>query len=220
MIDPTATRLPEVTTRPGQVLPFALPMRSPEVGLAILAVTTGGFAGYWLFRHFTEVGPGRPSLQLVPIPLIALVFALWQTWISHQFKNPSVEVSTHPLQPGAPVELLVTQEGPAKLRNISARLVCRKVQHSQDHNRSVTGLDEIFLFDICDVDISADTPWTQRMTIAIPEHALGSSIRGSVDVRWYVELTAKGALRWPQVTKFEVLMAWRILATPPEAASA
>lgn len=222
MIDPTATRVPTVTTHPGKVLPFSLPQRAPEVGLALVAVISGGLTGYWLFRHFTDVGPDRTSLNVALMPALALIFCLWQTWISHQFKTPSVEVSTHPLQPGAPVELLVTQQGPAKVRNLSAKLVCHKTKRSQGRGRSDTELDELFLFDICDVEISAGTPWTQRMTIPIPEHAVGSSTRGSTEVRWYVEVTAQGASRWPQVTRFEVLMAWRILATAPtpDAASA
>ncbi|MEC7719132.1 MAG: hypothetical protein VX757_11765 [Planctomycetota bacterium] len=207
-----ANRLPNIPepkdfgTQQGRKLSYRLPNSGRDAyrvlywGLAslLLSMVSSGVLAVTL-NHWTWT-LGTIALSIASIILLVLVgVSIW--WFVKQLLawfrcGPTgIELSQFPLIPGTKAEVLLSQAGRMRLRNLEFSLECVEIavyQQGTDARREVTIVDEIPIHTEPRVDIAARRPWEKLCELEIPEDAMHSFIAASNAIQWRLAVRAKG----------------------------
>ena len=99
----------------------------------------------------------------------------------------AVEVSVHPLRPGEPFELCVTQAGPLRLRLLRVFVVCEEsvaYRQGTDTRRETKCVCRQILVHEAGLKIGRDAPFEWRGVVALPEDVMHSFAAQHNQVRW------------------------------------
>ena len=147
---------------------------------------------------------------------------IW-SWITQLFALGTiatlVEVSELPIRPGTVFKMALIQPGPAALRSVKVKVICRETtsrvvtKHMgkgraprRDRMVSEKFLHEQVLAEARDLRVTAGDTWQQTYDVALPAGLPGSDLMKTPQVRWTVELTGKlrGLGRFYRVHELDV----------------
>lgn len=132
---------------------------------------------------------------------------IW-SWITQLFAagtTPTVvEVSELPVRTGAPFKLALIQPGPATLRTVKVRVICREItsrvvtKHMgkgraprRDRMVSEKVLHEQVLAEARELRVVAGDTWLQTYDVALPAGLPASGLMKTPQIRWTVELKGR-----------------------------
>jgi hypothetical protein len=203
--DDDAPAVPAVETAPGRVLAHNLPRAdlSPgcQFGCAVLmALVWNGIVSVFvvnLVRGWNRIG-GFKWLQvafLVPFVIVGLVLivavlgAAYKWVVSWFVGQVEVEVSAHPLAPGAKVRVRVAQRGLVPLRWVTVSLVCIEEVTYVAGTSTSTEKKEVARHALADPD---DHPGGLPLEFecAVPADTMHSFEAPNNKIKWTVRVTA------------------------------
>ncbi len=207
---PGVPRDDNLTNSPGVTLAFRLPStQSPAWGLSLAAL----FCVLWntiaivlvvLAVQFWSSGQPDWILMLLLVPFLGI--GAWSTWflvrtmLVHTGVGPThVEISDHPLYPGADYEFFLSQSGRLRLHFLEMSLVCEEVatfQQGTDVREEVCRVYEAPLFRGEEFDIEWGIPFEYRGDVAVPRNVMHSLESGHNAVQWKLVVAGK-ARSWP-----------------------
>jgi hypothetical protein len=159
---------------------------------------------------------GRPDWWLtafvVPVGVIGgiLAFILGrQLLLAGGRGTTRIEVSDHPLYPGASCQALVSHTGQLTLDRLEVFLVCEEQASYRQGTDTRTEVQRIFherIFSIADIQIQPALPFEERFDLQIPEQAMHSFRSPHHEIRWKL-LVRVEVRKWPAAERsFSVLV--------------
>ncbi|WP_265595816.1 hypothetical protein [Verrucomicrobium sp. BvORR106] len=129
----------------------------------------------------------------------------WITQLLAAGTTPTVvEVSDLPVRTGAPFKVALIQPGPAALRSVKVRVICREITskvvtkhmgkgRAPRRQRSVDEKirHEQLLADARELRVATGDTWHQIYDVTLPAGLPGTGLAQTPQVRWTVELTGK-----------------------------
>lgn len=147
---------------------------------------------------------------------------IW-SWITQLFAAGTtatlVEVSELPVRPGTSFKVALIQPGPATLRSVKVRVICREItsrvvtkhmgkgrasRRERLENEKIR--HEQVLAEARELRVMAGDTWQQTYDVTLPAGLPGSGLMKTPQVRWTVELTGKlhGLGRFYRVHELDV----------------
>lgn len=129
----------------------------------------------------------------------------WITQLLAAGTTPTVvEVSDLPVQTGTPFKVALIQPGPAALRSVKVRVICREITskvvtkhmgkgRAPRRQRSVDEKirHEQLLAEARELRVATGDTWHQLYDVSLPAGLPGTGLAQTPQVRWTVELTGK-----------------------------
>ena len=182
---------------PGAVLPVGLrPGTPPPVAWLMAVATLALGAAAALAALFTLKSPGCATAFLVATAGMLLYFG-GRNWLIQTRVGPTaVELSSHPLRPGEPFELHLSQAGPLRLRRLCVLLICEEEVTYRQGTNTRTEKKCVWrqaAFDAADLEVGPDAPLAWRGQTALPDGAMHSFRAPHNEVRWRVVVRGEPA---------------------------
>lgn len=200
--------VPEVPTTPGTVLPHRLPRAGLAAGCKFgcslfAAAFWNGIVGVFLYQAVAKWnrGGGLPWFEvlfLTPFVLVGLVligavfYTLFQWLVSMLVGSVSVEVSAHPLAPGAPFRVHVAQAGLVPLGRVGVSLVCTESATYVAGTSKSTAKNEAATHPVSDPDSDPNgggLPLTTESSV--PADAMHSFAAPNNEIQWTFRVTGR-----------------------------
>jgi hypothetical protein len=203
--------------QPGAVLPVSLRPGMPQpvaymMAMALLAL--GGALA--LSALFTLQSPGFITGIMLAIAAVLLYFG-GRSWLIQTRVGPTgVELSSHPIRPGEPFELLLNQAGPLRLRRLWVQLICEEeVSYRQgtDTRTEKKCVWRQVVFDAADLEVARDASLAWRGQAELSAGAMHSFRAPHNGVRWKVLVHGEPA----GLPKYE--RDFPVVVAPPQGAS-
>ena len=112
-----------------------------------------------------------------------------------------VELSVEPLKPGHKAQICLLQRGPAKLKSLSAQLLCLQRTTVPIPNapagRPSTRLEQRTLhqetlINAAHLRVAPEDQWIETLEFTLPSDAPPTSLQGNVEVLWKIEVWGIG----------------------------
>ena len=110
-----------------------------------------------------------------------------------------VEIGNHPLVPGGPCELFISQSGRFKLKRISVVLTCEEETfYRQGTDVRVDRHEAIRQVIVKERNVAVDpqAPWEQQLNIDLPDNVMHSFVGTHNAIRWKVVVSGESQ-PWP-----------------------
>jgi len=215
-VESEVTKLPSVPTgrslteSPGERLSFRLASdSSPAAGFAGPAILTVLWNSVWFVLLAVVVSGfwyGRPRWILVSLLVPFAAIGIWSfRYFLAQLRKQAgvgptiVEISHHPLYPGEPVEIFVSQSGRLRLKRIQVRLTCEEETFFRQGTDVRVERHEAFsdvLEKQRDVRVDPEAPWEQQLALNLPENAMHSFVGSHNAIRWKIVVSGESR-PWP-----------------------
>lgn len=132
--------------------------------------------------------------------LLCLVSYLRQR-LAYGIPETVVELSVEPLKLGHKAQICLLQRGPAKLKSLTAQILCLQRTTIPIPNASAgrpstrleqRTLHQETLIKATHLRITAGDQWIQTLEFSLPSNAPVTSIQGNVEVLWKIEVWGTG----------------------------
>lgn len=201
-----------VETTPGKVLTHRLARSglAPgcEFGCAVgIAVFWNAIVGFFLYKQFAAwnaVGGGffggwrwLSAVFLIPFVIIGLAmigYALYAglRWIvAGLVGSVEVELSAHPLTPGGPARVHVSQRGMFPLARVFVRLVCTEEATYVAGTSKSSAKKEVVTHTMADPDQNPDGGLPLEAAFTVPTHAMHSFAAPNNQINWTVRVSGR-----------------------------
>ncbi len=212
---PTSKDLPNVptddnlTNSPGITLAYRLPMASSP-GWSLLAGMLFCLVWNFLATVFLVVAinkhvSGQPDwlLTIVTVPSVgvglwSIYFAARRLLMATGVGPTSVEISDHPLRPGATYDIFLTQPGHLSIRSLTAHLVCEEEATFRQGTNVRTEACSVYheeIFRREDIGIEPGMPFEHQDQFAVPAECMHSFQSENNAVCWSLQVEGD-TVRW------------------------
>lgn len=226
---PTVPAESDTTNSPGTRLAYRLPGLGeslPVLSLLLGCIVWNGLALICALTLITAItthpGALRDSAFAMTVwGAVTVVFLLVGCWLIYLFVRrimigatvgPTyIEISTHPLRPGAECEGFLSQSGRIKIKSLSVKLVCDEEATYRQGTDSRTERQRVFestLLERSDIEATDAEPWESSFAIRIPDRVMHSFESDHNKILWRI-LVAGRLLKWPDFER-----SYRILVFP------
>lgn len=183
-----ATYIPAAQSTPGRSLPFSVPYNTDISGgviLVVVAAVLSAFAAVFVFILATAKLGGVGLVVMVFFLLVvgALALLLWfdlasRLRVALRVPTASLEVSTSPVRPGAPFDLLIKQPKPLAFLSLAVDLICEEeATRGKDSDSSTTERREVYTQSIFPSQPLADAKgevFTHQRRVELPPDVMHS----------------------------------------------
>lgn len=204
----------DMTNSPGIVLAYRLPIESPEswtlLGFGLFALLWNAVLAVLAIGAGLDLLGGRADWLLlaliVPFAVVGvagIVLFVRRALLATAVGTTQVEISTHPLVPGASCDVLVAQGGMGPITSLDLTLQIEEQatfrQGTDTRTEKVTLVREpVAQWTV--LDLAPGTRFEGRATVTIPESSMHSFSSEHNAVRW--SLVVRGTpVRWPPFTR-------------------
>jgi hypothetical protein len=209
-----------LTNSPGVTLSYRLPISQARGGrlfpLMIVFLVLTAVTAVLTVLAVQEHRHDRPDwfLGLFVCVLIGLdAWVTWlfvrQLWLQTRLGPTCVEVSHHPLRPGAEYAIFLSQHGRVALDSLRMSLVCEEeatYRQGTDIRTESQAVHEQIVFSRGMIRIDPAAPFELIESLSVPSHAMHSFQSGHNAVRWKLVVKAESE-NWPMfVRSFPVLV--------------
>jgi hypothetical protein len=213
---------------PGTRLAYRLPIAASHgwsmlVTLAACLVWNGIVA---VFLQHAVAGHlrGQPdwllSVFLVPFVTVGIGLFVWfarQLLVATGIGPTLVEITDHPLQPGRPCRLLVSQAGRLKMNSLEVALVCEEkatFRHGTDTRTESRDVVRLPLVQRREFTIEPGLPFEADCELVLPAGSMHSFKSEHNEINW--KIIVKGEVAgWPDYERsFPVIVFPQVLASP------
>ncbi len=203
---PTVPTDANLTNSPGTTLAYRLPM-STTPGWKLFATVAAAVAWNALVALFLVMAVGSftrgaPDWLLAASTVLFLAGGLWlaayasrQVIMTTSVGPTRVEISNHPLVPGKPYEIFLSQAGRFTMRALEVWLACEeRVTYLQgtDTRTERRRVYERRCFVRENIEIAQGLPFESRCQVEVPRGAMHSFLAAHNDVSW--KLIVKGSV--------------------------
>lgn len=200
---------------PGVQLAYRLPMDGAQgmriMGMAIVCALWNALAGlfvYHLAASYFPVGGsvGLAAIAVAPLAAIGgwLTYSLWRDARSIGGVGVTrLEISEHPLQPGATCRGVMLQSGSLRARALTISLVCEEVATYRQGTDSRTATVEVYrerLLQERSVTVEPGEPFSREFDIRVTDEGPISFSSPHNEVLWSIEV-AVGSPRRPDLKR-------------------
>lgn len=206
---PNVPRVKSITDSPGEYLSYRLPILAGQDGILGPALLALFWNTAWIILLAVVVSGFWINRPRWIIAGLLIPFALIGRWSFQYFVSQMrqrlgvgptvVEISEHPLKPGHPCEVFVSQGGRLKLKRLSVELVCEEETFFRQGTDVRVERHQAFGQVISkqrDVEVDPQSPWEQQFSIQIPDNVMHSFAGTHNAIRW--KFVVKGDSRpWP-----------------------
>ena len=224
---PTVPADANLTNSPGTTLAYRLPIDTTRTWTLFAA---GGACLLWnavviVFGVMAINGfaRGEPDWMLTLVAIVFLAGGVWlATYVLRQFMlttgaGPTrLEISAHPLEPGEPYEVFVSQAGRLAMKSLELWLACDEKATYRQGTDTRTETRRVFqrrCFVRDNFEIHHGLPFESRCQISVPAGAMHSFQAGHNEVNW--KLIVKGSVvGWPDYERV-----FQIIVNPPNGAA-
>lgn len=198
-----------VTDSPGERLAFRLPGESKASGIIGFASLALLWNSVWFILLAVSVSgfwneTPRWILTFLLFPFGVLGYIAFKQFLT-QFRQIAgigptiVEIDHHPLVPGEPCELYVSQRGKATLKRLKVRLLCEEESFYRQGTDVRVDKHESFVHVLSkrrDVSVDPQSPWEQQLHLDLPPDVMHSFVGTHNAIRW--KIVVEGESRpWP-----------------------
>ena len=198
-----------ITESPGERLKYRLATEKANSGIAGSATLALLWSSAWLVLLAVVVSGfwnGRPRWYLAGLLVPFAMISVWSfRFFLTQFRQfagvgPTiVEIGNHPLVPGGPCELFISQSGRFKLKRISVVLTCEEETfYRQGTDVRVDRHEAIRQVIVKERNVAVDpqAPWEQQLNIDLPDNVMHSFVGTHNAIRWKVVVSGESQ-PWP-----------------------
>jgi hypothetical protein len=203
---PTVPTDANLTNSPGTTLAYRLPIATATgwklFAAAAASVLWNGLVGVFIVMAVKGMARGEPDwvliASLVPFALagVALVVYLVRQVLATTGVGPTrIEISDHPLAPGMPYEIFLSQAGRLTMRSLEVWLACDERATYRQGTDTRTETRRVFeerCFVRHDFQIQQGLPFESRLRVAVPKGAMHSFQADHNEVSW--KLVVKGSV--------------------------
>jgi hypothetical protein len=217
---PTVPTDANVTNSPGTTLAYRLPIATRS-GWVLFATTAAcllwnGVVAIFVIRAVGGLLRGEPQWMLVMfvVPLVAagiglVAYLVRQVIITTGMGPTRLEISAHPLVPGQPYELFLSQAGRLAMRRLEIWLACDEKATYHQGTDMRTETRRVFqdrCFVRTDLEINRGLPFESRCHLRVPPGAMHSFQADHNEVIW--KLVVKGSvIGWPDYEReFQIVV--------------
>ena len=223
---PNVPRDVNLTNSPGIKLAYRLPIaRSPSWQLLASGVFTllwNGMVGALLGLAFGRQWPEPPDwyLTALTVPFAAigigsLGFWLRQLLVATAIGPTSLEVSEHPITPGKPFEVYLTQAGRLSVKSLRLLLVCEEeatYRQGTDTRTERRSVHEQLVYACENFEIMPELPYEHRLRLSVPSDAMHSFQSEHNAVHW--QLVVQGEVeKWPDYQRMFPIVVYPVVHT-------
>lgn len=222
---PTLPGLEPFTNSPGTMLAFRLPTDQVRtwrlLSVLVFCLVWNAAAASLAVIAASGMRAGRPDWLLtaaagggIVVGMLAVRYFVRQMAIHTGLGPTNVEISHHPLIPGRPYELCVSQAGRVELRLLEVSLVCEEEATYHQGTDIRTECQTVFrhpVFRREQVRIAPSQPFEERATLVVPVHAMHSFQAPHNHVQWRIVVRGESAAWPPFERRFPV-----VVYPPPE----
>lgn len=212
---PTSKDFPNVptddnlTNSPGITLAYRLPIASSP-GWSLLASILFCLVWNFLATVFLVVAInkhvlGQPDWLLSIVTLPSVGVGLWSIYFAARrllmatgLGPTSVEISDHPLRPGATYDIFLTQSGQLSIRSLTAHLVCEEeatFRQGTNVRTEACGVYHEEVFRREDIGIEPGMPFEHQDQFVVPEQCMHSFQSENNAVSWSLQVEGD-TVRW------------------------
>lgn len=204
----------DLSHSPGSRQRYRLPCVSSHskslFGATLICVSLLGIASVTTVLAIEAIEARRPDALMIVVGLASLIAAGWSIYffmvqlLRYTTLGPtSLEISAHPLFPGMPLKLSVTQNGRARIRRLMVALVCFEEAIYQQGTNVRTERREVFRSRICEnreISVNIGKPFTRTVEFEIPDFVMHSFRSASNSIEW--AFVVRGvAVRWARLER-------------------
>lgn len=217
---PTVPTDANLTNSPGTTLAYRLPITT-TAGWTLFAASAAcavwnGIVMIFVGMAFSSFARGEPdwmlTLFIIPFVLFGialLAYLIRQVMITTGVGPTRVEISAHPLSPGVPYDIFLSQAGRLTMNWLEVWLACdEKATYRQgtDTRTETRRVYEDRCFVRTDFEIHQGLPFESRCQVRVPETAMHSFHADHNEVRW--KLLVKGSvIGWPDYQReFQIVV--------------
>ncbi len=194
---------------PGTFLAYRLPAGTSQWGLwatALLCALWNGTVAIFLRMAINRFREGEPDWLLtvfvVPFAAIGILFILLlvrAVLITTGLGPTRVEISAHPLVPGAEYEVYVSQAGRVIVKSLAAKLICEEVSNYRQGTNTRRAARRVYEQVLVAPTAPGDEqrlPYEGRAALRVPADAMHSFKATHNRIEWKI-LVSGSIPRWP-----------------------
>jgi hypothetical protein len=200
----------DMTNSPGTRLRFRLPMATSPgwalFGLLMGCVIWNGLVSVFVVLAVREFMAGHPNWLLtcftIPFVLIGvglIVYFIRQLLVATGVGPTLVEISDHPIRPGKPYRVFLSQSGRLTIKAMRISLVCEESATYRQGTNTRTESQEVYRRELfcCDAfQIESGIPFETELTLDVPAGAMHSFKAEHNEINWSVAIEGDVA-KWP-----------------------
>lgn len=220
---PTVPADSNLTNSPGTTLAYRLPMAATTswtlFATSAACVLWNGIVAAFLVMAISRFARGETDWMLAAllVPLVAIGVTLIVYLVRQVLRTSGVgptrlEISAHPLAPGEPYEVFLSQAGRLTMNSLEMWLTCDEKATYRQGTDTRTEARRVFeqrCFVREGFEIHQGLPFESRCQVIVPPGAMHSFQSGHNEVQW--KLVVKGSVvGWP-----EYLREFQIVVQPP-----
>lgn len=217
---PTVPADTNLTNSPGTTLAYRLPIAATMgwklFATAVACLLWNGIVAIFVVMAASSFAQGNPDwmLTLFVIPFVVAgigltVYLIRQILITTGVGPTRVEISAHPLAPGEPYDVFLSQAGRLAMNSLEVWLACDEKATYRQGTDTRTEIRRVYQ-DRCFVrsnfEIHQGLPFESRCSVHVPEGAMHSFHSDHNEVSW--KLVVKGSVAgWPDYEReFQIVV--------------
>jgi len=203
---PTVPADENLTNSPGTTLAYRLPMSTTPgwklFGTVAAAVVWNALVAFFLVMVLRGFAVGEPDWLLAALVLVFLAGGLWlivyasrQVMTTTSIGPTRIEISAHPLVPGKPYEIYLSQAGRFRMSLLEVWLACEERATFLQGTDTRTERRSVFerrCFVRENIEIAQGLPFESRCKVDVPAGAMHSFLAAHNEVSW--KLIVKGSV--------------------------
>ncbi len=217
---PTVPADANLTNSPGTTLAYRLPIDTTRTwtlfAAAVACLLWNAVVVVFSVMAIGSFARGAPDWMLVVVALVFLAGGIWlavyvlrQIMLTTGAGPTRIEISEHPLEPGKPYEVFVSQAGRLAMKSLELWLACdEKATYRQgtDTRSETRRVFQRRCFVRDNFEIHQGLPFESRCQIRVPMGAMHSFQAGHNEVNW--KLIVKGSVvGWPDYERvFQIVV--------------
>lgn len=211
---PQVPRDGHITNSPGTTLAFRLPADVSSAWALVAALAAcvfwNGIVAFFLFAAVRGHVEGRPDwlLTFVLIPFVVagiglIVFFLRRLLVATGIGPTLVEISDHPILPGQPYRVFLSQAGRLRFKALELWLICEEEATFRQGTHTRTETQRVFQLPVFrreQFEVHRGRPFEAHCELLVPPGVMHSFKSEHNEVNW--KLLVKGdVLGWPGFTR-------------------
>ncbi len=200
----------DITNSPGTRLKFRLPIATSPgwalFGVLIACLFWNGIVSVFVVIAVGGHVQGQPdwflTLFIIPFVLVGIaliVFFFRQLLVTTGIGPTQVEISDHPLRPGEPCRLFISQSGRLEMNLLQVLLVCEEEATYRQGTNTRTETRQVHRHEVfrrADFRVRRGLPFESECELAVPAGAMHSFKADHNQVQWKVVVVGDVA-GWP-----------------------